>query len=200
LSVELLNALFNGLSNQIQGTLFKFYNDRNAVINEILDLSRNTWNSQENLSHFITDKFSPIAPPFPINNEQDQTKLAKLMDVLIVDAITIMENEPRSFQEEIHTILILTKQTLCQRTSYITINTLIEDKLLQLQRLFKNKTQKILYKVITSNTQAFALENIINAAFDFLCRIETCLQGEETIIRSDPDSPAEERKTKILSI
>jgi hypothetical protein len=118
------------------------------------------------------------------------------MDVLIVDPITIMENEPRSFQEEIHTILILTKQTLCQRTSYITIDILIEDKLLQLQRLFKNEIQQILYKVITSNKQAYALENTINAAFDFFCRIETCLQGEETIIRNDPDSPAEEKRPK----
>jgi hypothetical protein len=136
LSVELLNALFNGLSILIQEILFKFYNDRNATINDILELGRNTWNSLENLSILITGKFSPIAPPFPINEEQDQLKLAKLMDRLIVDALTIMENEPQSFQDEINTILILAKQTLCQRTSHVIIDTPTENKLLQFQRLF----------------------------------------------------------------
>jgi hypothetical protein len=96
--------------------------------------------------------------------------------------------------------LTLTKHTLCQRTSYITIDILIEVKLLQLQRLFKNEIQKILYKVITSNTQVYGLENTINSAFNFLCRKEICLQSEETIIRNDPDFRAEERKAKILSI
>jgi lipopolysaccharide biosynthesis regulator YciM len=74
----------------------------------------------------------------------------------------------------------------------------IEENILDVFNQFKRRAQDVLYNVITRKSQAYARENMMNSAFEFLQHLRNCVNGFEVINRNTDSSPSESRRNRLL--
>jgi hypothetical protein len=138
ISLELTNAAINSLGNDLSSLLYKLYKDRNVTIDTILRLARKTWDSVDKLEAQFNSKMFFVARPEKIP-ERENT-LTRNLFKLYLEVGIIIEDELKSFQNEVRMILLTTREmvwSLSHNLKFLARNEEEKYKVVKMLKAFK---------------------------------------------------------------